>query len=368
MKAAVPHYMQDIELAAAGHRFGLYFQGWDNDWKLADGSKQTALQKISLTEGDKQRSSALVTRQQTAAMLLDDVLTVPAVSTAPFVTGMGIEHPVENGFAFLSPYGLPYLPGSSVKGVLRTAAVELGVENIDLLFGSDKEEGLQGKLAFWDAFPQGDLTVEMMTAHHSDYLQNKGTPHDSENLVPIPFLCIAPHARFLFTVHCIGNVGDYDWQDALRQCFEYAFDWLGFGAKTSVGYGAMKNDSDAASQLNAQKEAAREAKEAARIAAKEQTTLAAMSDEDRVLFQLKKQAEGWHDNGTFLADVEQYMAENDTMMPAVVAFLASAIEEKNKGIMSNPDAVKGKKKDPKYKARHIAIAKQLIVQQGACHA
>jgi CRISPR-associated protein Cmr6 len=29
------------------------------------------------------------------------------------------------------------------------------------------------------------------------------------------------------------------------QAFEFAFDWLGFGAKTAVGYGAMVRDTDA---------------------------------------------------------------------------------------------------------------------------
>ena len=33
-----------------------------------------------------------------------------------------MEHPLENGFAFLQPYGLPYLAGSGVKGVLRQTA------------------------------------------------------------------------------------------------------------------------------------------------------------------------------------------------------------------------------------------------------
>lgn len=44
---------------------------------------------------------------------------------APLITGTGNPHPVENGFAFLSPYGVPYLAGSGIKGVLRRAAEEL---------------------------------------------------------------------------------------------------------------------------------------------------------------------------------------------------------------------------------------------------
>ncbi len=248
MKAAAPHYMQDMEKAAPGHRFSLYFQGWKSDWTLDDTNKQDSLQNItSKGSDDVKRLAALQQRQQQikASMPQEDVFDIQAKSTAPFVTGMGYEHPLENGFAFLNPYGLPYLPGSSVKGVLRCAAEELGIEEeaIEVLFGSSKDdEGRRGALNVQDVFPQGTLSVEIMTPHHSGYLQDKGTPHDSEQPVPIPFLTIAPNASFHFYVQRIGNTGDHDWQAILRQCFEHAFDWLGFGAKTSVGYGAMMED------------------------------------------------------------------------------------------------------------------------------
>ena len=56
---------------------------------------------------------------------------ISATSTAPFATGLGNEHPIENGFAFLTPYGLPYLAGSGVKGILRRAMQELCADGID---------------------------------------------------------------------------------------------------------------------------------------------------------------------------------------------------------------------------------------------
>ncbi|MBW1963132.1 MAG: hypothetical protein JRJ04_16955, partial [Deltaproteobacteria bacterium] len=71
-------------------------------------------------------------RQDKSAEALGEMVwTLPTVTTSPFVTGVGMEHPLENGFAFLSPYGLPYLPGSSVKGVLRKAAEELALMEDD---------------------------------------------------------------------------------------------------------------------------------------------------------------------------------------------------------------------------------------------
>lgn len=65
---------------------------------------------------------------------------MPCKLNAPLATGLGNEHPVENGFSFLSPYGLPYIAGSSVKGALRRAAEimalfgeEYGVEDFCML-------------------------------------------------------------------------------------------------------------------------------------------------------------------------------------------------------------------------------------------
>ncbi len=255
MRTAVPHYMTDMDKAPPGHRFGLYFKGWTNDWKLDGQQKQQALGSVANLGGDERKYlSSLIKRQQTAAGKLGDALfATVAQSTAPFVTGMGYEHPLENGFAFLNPYGLPYLPGSSIKGVLRRAAEELvqngearGFDGDDIhyLFGPENpgDDARRGALNFWDAFPDGQLTIEIMTPHHSDFLQQGGTPHDSEKPNPIPFLAVAPGAKFHFFVQRIGDVGDRDWEKIVDQCYRYAWDWLGFGAKTAVGYGAMIED------------------------------------------------------------------------------------------------------------------------------
>lgn len=52
---------------------------------------------------------------------------------SPLATGLGNPHAVENGFAFLTPYGLPYIAGSGVKGVFRRAAEELALfHQVDL--------------------------------------------------------------------------------------------------------------------------------------------------------------------------------------------------------------------------------------------
>jgi CRISPR-associated protein Cmr6 len=248
---------------------------------------------VTLTTDDKRRMEALLARQNGVFFQhpSEQILCVDARSVAPFTTGLGIAHPLENGFAFLNPYGLPYLPGSGVKGVLRQAARELasgewgdaqgwdreyplavGKQNlpnplstIDLLFGLESNDGgsehLRGALNFWDVIPQikgKRLAIDVMTPHQSHYYQQqrdgKVAPHDCGQPIPIHFLTIPPESGFAFFVTCDNDrlarlaptlVEDEQWKALLRAAIGHAFQWLGFGAKTAVGYGAMEIDQQA---------------------------------------------------------------------------------------------------------------------------
>jgi CRISPR-associated protein Cmr6 len=293
---------------------------WDkNDFAARDAWKNIR----ALTPTDRGRMKGLADRQSalSAAVPAEDLLRLDAQSAAPFTTGLGNEHPLENGFAFLNPYGLPYLPGAGVKGVLRQAARELAsgewgdthgwsvepkhtlmqgegdkrhpvldsrkqpvmLSLLDVLFGRETSAGdsdhVHGALGFWDVIPQikGDsLAVEIMTPHQSHYYQQKRdrksgdsmTPHESGQPNPISFLTVPPGSGFAFHVVCdhahlrrlapdlveLGPDGQTFWKSLLTAAFEHAFDWLGFGAKTAVGYGAMQRDT--AAEARAAKELA----------------------------------------------------------------------------------------------------------------
>ena len=98
--------------------------------------------------------------------------------------------------------------------------------------------------------------VEIMTPHQSHYYQGKDVagstnPHDSGSPNPISFLTVPPKSQFAFHVlcnnarleHLAPDLANNDrWKALLTEAFEHAFAWLGFGAKTSVGYGAMNSD------------------------------------------------------------------------------------------------------------------------------
>jgi CRISPR-associated protein Cmr6 len=356
--AAVPNYLgKDLSQASPGLRFGMYLPLWGMNqrsktlsWDTHDityevrgqqqqerevkkENKVTALQQAcALSKHDKDIAKAMLQRQnQTySAVTTAQSLRLQATAIAPFTTGLGNEHPLENGFAFLNPYGLPYLPGSGVKGVLRRAASELasgqwdasdwstdlrhevrqrdGEDNtkgkhlfdasdIDVLFGAEALNGenhLRGVLSFWDVIPQiegNSLLVDIMTPHQSHYYQQKDaadsttTPHDSGSPNPISFLTVPPGSGFAFHVVCDSArlqhlAPDLDandrWKALLTEAFEHAFEWLGFGAKTSVGYGAMGRNTQAEEKL-ARVQAETQA------AAEHTTKMANLSDNARLI-------------------------------------------------------------------------------------
>jgi CRISPR-associated protein Cmr6 len=310
--AAVPRYLgDDYSQASPGLRFGMYLKLWgvnsrtgdrlwttyDINYRIAgrdreerefrDESKTGALREsLKLSLQDQAMMAALATRQAGLARQMQSggyLLRLETMSIAPFATGLGNEHPLENGFAFLNPYGLPYLAGSGVKGVLRQAARELArgewgdrqgwsedlsytlvvqrktikLSMLDVLFGRESADGdtdhVRGALTFWDVFPQlkgNALQVEVMTPHQTHYYQRGETPHESGSPNPINFLTVPPGSDFAFHVQCdrphlarlaLDLAKDDRWRQLIAAAFEHAFAWLGFGAKTAVGYGAMQS-------------------------------------------------------------------------------------------------------------------------------
>jgi CRISPR-associated protein Cmr6 len=287
--AALPNYINSTDNlvfadAAPGHRFQLYFRSWRSEDREIfsndkEGRAECLKEVCKIPPSARELAIRLNARQSTLIQAQGQSgYTCKKISTAPFATGLGNEHPSENGFAFLTPYGLPYLAGSGIKGVLRHAAEELAFENteeradkwtwLDIcwLFGFegtespnenkiqnaldlDGKENYRGALDFWDCFPQMNkseaLTVEVITPHFTGYYQHGETPHDAGQPKPVYFLALPSGSLFNFHVVCHQNrlpQGPHErWKQLLDVAFEHACEWIGFGAKTSVGYGALNS-------------------------------------------------------------------------------------------------------------------------------
>jgi CRISPR-associated protein Cmr6 len=236
---------------AAGTNLGLvwnkFFNKWEDNFSTAPGGPEKTewINKFAgKTAGDAGRLKAETGRLEALAKSLGGTCE-PFTATAPFVTGTGLEHPVENGFAWHHTLGVPCLPGSSVKGLIRAWAGhwEQGDETeITRIFGSPADDGGVGSVIVFDALPMRpvDLIAEVLTPHDGGWRQgNADAPSDWHSPVPIPWLAIAPGAEFLFAIapRPGAEEGGTDDAETAMGWLNEALEWIGAGARTAVGFG-----------------------------------------------------------------------------------------------------------------------------------
>ncbi|MDW8088118.1 MAG: type III-B CRISPR module RAMP protein Cmr6, partial [Candidatus Calescibacterium sp.] len=168
--------------------------------------------------------------------------------------------------------GIPYIPGSAVKGVTRhwsvrkfayqayqkanqknqtfeqilknlSKALENGENNVDLeingikfsdlieIFGTQKQAG---KVIFMDAYPVENINLKMdiMNVHYPDYYSGDEPPADWQMPVPIKFLTVEK-TKFEFVI-----LSKYEnLVNKATMLLRKALSEHGVGAKTSLGYG-----------------------------------------------------------------------------------------------------------------------------------
>jgi len=178
--------------------------------------------------------------------------------------------PFEVGISLDPLTGVPYIPGSTLKGAFRYALVELGHAGIagecgeklaDKLFGCEESVGVVGVT---DAYPVLDgygggvkrvLEPDVVTPHYTPGVLNelKVTP------VPVQFLTIAPGVSFKFYIYyrreAVQHILQGDAAELLKRvdelqkvvnmlgCVDKAVFYAlakGVGARTSVGYSRFK--------------------------------------------------------------------------------------------------------------------------------
>lgn len=161
------------------------------------------------------------------------------------LTGSGM---LETGCAISHSTGAPYIPGSSIKGVVRTHALErLGATAerdriCEELFGAPATEeqpaGLSGLIAFHDAWwvPDSASTPfikEIVASHHPNYYGGgEDRQHATDFDSPVPNAQIAVQGAFLFALE-----SNSPWLKLTGEMLEDALCSWGIGAKTRAGYG-----------------------------------------------------------------------------------------------------------------------------------
>ena len=178
------------------------------------------------------------------------------------LTGGGV---LETGCVIGHSHGVPYLPGSGIKGVVsaharerfRTAGDGRAVVNAharerldtaddgkavcDELFGAPADEcrpgGLSGLVIFHDAWwvpgsAEHPLVQEVVTTHHPKYYGEEGRTPATDFDSPVPNAQVAVHGAFLFVLE-----GPVAWLVLAEQMLIAALSTRGAGARTRTGYG-----------------------------------------------------------------------------------------------------------------------------------
>ena len=177
-------------------------------------------------------------------------------TTSPFISGLGSGHPTETGMILDRNIGVPYIPASSIKGVMRFAyalniangRTEVPDSELEKYFGTtdeqrkEQQDNQRGQLMFFDAYPTmtPKLRMDIMNPHYGSYYQGKGQPVETETPVPIKFISVEEGLEFDF--YCIFEpLQDETCNESeIKEMFKTAFEKVGFGGKTAIGYGRFK--------------------------------------------------------------------------------------------------------------------------------
>ncbi|GGN27593.1 MULTISPECIES: type III-B CRISPR module RAMP protein Cmr6 [Marinomonas] len=181
---------------------------------------------------------------QQSVMMLENRLLIGLTGNAALETGCSLSR----------NYGMPYIPGSSIKGVVRACAKQYLPDSaaaIEQLFGtydSDEPNRVAGTVTFHDAWwiPEDGVkpfVLDVVTTHHQEYYNaKKAEPSDKDS--PIPNHLLAVQGSFLFVLE--GNPKSIE---LCQTILEKALADNGIGAKTASGYGYMKLNPELAATL-----------------------------------------------------------------------------------------------------------------------
>ena len=165
------------------------------------------------------------------------------------VVGLGAASLTETHIALQRTWGVPFLPGSALKGLasstahrsgdadwLRAETHTPGGRHARVLFGDTTTAGV---VTFHDAWwvPGGEtklpLDLDVMTVHHADYYMKGDVPADWDSPNPVAFVT----ARGTYLV---ALTGPEDWVETASVWLKVGLARDGLGAKTHAGYGRMR--------------------------------------------------------------------------------------------------------------------------------
>jgi CRISPR-associated protein Cmr6 len=188
-----------------------------------------------------------------------EIISIQATLKSPLITGIGESHPHEVSMVVDHNMGIPYIPASGVKGIVRFAhtliqipeaekqgSIEGNLFNdeeewtlVPQMFGTQKQ---RGRIVFLDAYSEKvpELHIDIMNPHYGPYYSDSDKttpPADFHNPVPLKFLTVAVGTVFIFRVITEKK---NDLPLKVKIALIRALTQEGVGAKTAVGYGRFE--------------------------------------------------------------------------------------------------------------------------------
>jgi CRISPR-associated protein Cmr6 len=215
--------------------------------------------------------------------------------------GLGAENVHETSMTLHHIYGIPYIPGSALKGIARNAAVEelcdetseetdvmdalldmpdisevkdekekiiaikkagrvqrpdkshvnVKEETIGKIIGTWEKYDIarnvfgsqtySGKVIFFDTYPEGEVKIvpDIMTPHYPDYYNKNEAPGDWQSPNPISFLTVE-ETSYYFCLAMKNKHDDHNDREKDSKYLNYATNWLKT-ALQNYGIGAKKS-------------------------------------------------------------------------------------------------------------------------------
>jgi CRISPR-associated protein Cmr6 len=157
--------------------------------------------------------------------------------------GLGNAAIHEVGFSFHHTFGVPYLPGSTIKGWLASFAKQ-HVDGLpdavrETMFGTHDKSGV---VIFHDALPKNKQNIEIATdivnPHQKYYYRgtHNDAPSDMDSPTPVQFVTVVKGTTFCIPIQCV----DVDYRNLAVGVLKMALEHSAIGAKTNAGYGRMQ--------------------------------------------------------------------------------------------------------------------------------
>ncbi|AQS56080.1 type III-B CRISPR module RAMP protein Cmr6 [Novibacillus thermophilus] len=247
-----------------------YFQ--QKSYRESEANKRLKDLQESITPSKRQGDvfDKIRRRRYEALALMGDTSRVMILHGTPsgrMVHGLGAGHVRETSITLHAVYGVPYIPGSSIKGIVQHWALQAffnGKEDrfkkalderqqaalvMNDLFGTQTSQGI---IQFHDAFVRGNffLKPDVITVHYGDYYQGNKPATDNMHTVPNGFYTVTD-GIFEFILTQLYDIRGCASGLAAEQLLDIAATWLrlaltefGIGAKTSSGYGFFRELTD----------------------------------------------------------------------------------------------------------------------------